>query len=95
MIEVVRICKLLADAIPVEWDRYTVSGGTYCVAYGWIRRTDGLRDFVLFELCTEEPDNVSFTTSSAKYSKQIAQILYGDSASHNDCIPINKLLNGR
>lgn len=76
----------LSEAFPIKWDRYTESNGYYNI-YGWIARADGQRDFVLLQLLWF--DGVTITggviTSSAKYSKQIGQFIFGDMP-HNDCI---------
>lgn len=44
------VAEKLSAAIPVEWDRFTKTDDGFYVVYGWIARSDGQRDFVLFEM---------------------------------------------
>ena len=82
----------LADNIPVEWDRYTCSGNIVYNLYGWIKRTDGDRDFLVLQVfLTGDAPIVSFVTSSAKYSKAISEVLFKESAGHTECIKISEL----
>ncbi|MEK6878281.1 MAG: hypothetical protein AABY22_01665 [Nanoarchaeota archaeon] len=69
------ITKSLNKLIYVEWDRYfEYKGGLVC--FGWIdREKDNYKDFVTLEFNTESKGLVMFTTSSALYSKDIAEIL--------------------
>lgn len=79
--------------LPVIWDRFTQTDDGYYVVYGWLRRSDGDRDFLMFAIDTVlTPDDVFYTTSSAKYSEAIAQLLYGTSEDHNPCRKIEELL---
>lgn len=79
------ICKILSDKIPVTWDRFTLKDNYYMI-YGWIKRRDCNRDFVLiyFENPCELSD-VGFCTSSAKYSEQISTLLM-QNIGHVGCI---------
>jgi hypothetical protein len=82
----------VADKIPVEWDRYTCSGNIVYNLYGWIRRSDGERDFVVLQVfLTGGEPILSYITSSAKYSRTIAEIIFKESAGHTDCIKISEL----
>lgn len=80
----------------VEWDRgvpATVGDDTQVTAYGWVARKDGKRDFVLLETW-DSWHGVSFTTSSAKWSKEISRVLYGSAVegeTHNDCVRVKEL----
>jgi len=73
----------------VQWDRYAAGEwdehADYVIAYGWIDRDDGYKDYV--ELLTwSEGDNVMFTTSSAEYTEEIYRRLYGEEPDdHSDC----------
>jgi len=88
---VIQIALSLASAVPVVWDRFTQTDDGFYVVYGWIARPDGQRDFVLFQLWETEPEDVFYTTSSAKYSRRIMEVLYGSAEEHNDCRPIADL----
>lgn len=83
----------VAKLIPIEWDRFTESkSGDYNI-YGWIKRKDGQRDFVLFQLYLENGAiKGGFCTSSAKYSKDIYMCLYGTTKGHNSCQKIEHLV---
>jgi hypothetical protein len=82
----------IADKIPVEWDRYTCSGNIVYNIYGWVRRSDGDRDFVLVQFFLNGGiPMMSFVTSSAKYSKQIGEVICGIDFEHSDCIKISEL----
>lgn len=74
----------------VTWDRFTMpSEGHYCV-YGWIdREKDSYKDFVL--LIVEQGVGgyqITFHTSSSKYSKKISKRLGMDVEDHSDCIRV-------
>jgi hypothetical protein len=84
------------EGIPIKWDRYLVMdderyGGAIAQIYGWIKReNDPTYDFVLLNISLgEENFDYGATTSSKKYSKQIAQAL--DFKEHNECISANDL----
>ena len=79
--------KLFVNVVPLEWDRYTENEGFYNV-YGWIKRTDKQRDFLLLQFDDSALLDVGFVTSSAKYSKAIHDYLSEDIDEHNDCIKI-------
>ncbi len=88
------LLALLENATPIAWDRYTVSDfGAYNI-YGWIGRADGLRDFVLLQIMNDDSGlNVGYVTSSAKYTNEIASILFGETPPHNTCIKIEELID--
>lgn len=69
----------------VSWDRCVQHAGTLIV-YGWIPRSDGQRDYAeLAFLWADQPDAYYFTTSSAKHSKHLWELLAGPGATHVDC----------
>lgn len=82
------------DEVGVKWDRCVLHEASG-VAYGWIGREDGRFDFVALEFQwgdTTGLDGESFqwfstgiTTSSAKHSARISELLRGPSSSHKDC----------
>jgi hypothetical protein len=65
----------------VEWDRYGIRNNENGFIFGWIKREDGHRDFVSvnFQL-TWNQFVFNYTTSSKKYSKEIAKILSKEGA---------------
>ncbi len=73
----------ILNALPfVLWDRCTVAGDETTI-YGWIDRRDGRKDFVLVQFTGPL---VGFTTSSARWSRTIHEVIYGPRAGdHNDC----------
>lgn len=91
--KVIDVITKINAAVPVVWDRYTkASDDRYYVIYGWINRPDGLRDFLTVEMWeTEWPENVFHTTSSAKYSELLSEILHGSLDDHNPCRKIEEL----
>lgn len=72
----------------LTWDRF-VGGPDQLVVYGWIYTPDKQRDFVV--IC-QTPEYVWYTTSSAKWSAQIATALYGPDNGHVDCRYVSELL---
>lgn len=81
----------MARLIPIEWDRFTETNGQYNV-YGWVKRKDGQRDFVLLQLYVEENKlKGTFHTSSAKYSKTIHMLLYHTTKGHVSCKKIENI----
>jgi hypothetical protein len=79
----------------VAWDRFT-EDIDQVQAYGWIDRPkDSYKDFVLLT-CIESYDgpDILFTTSSSRYSEDIAKILYGHDAEHSACIRVEKGMQG-
>lgn len=81
----------MAKVFPIVWDRFTELDGDYNI-YGWIKRKDGQRDFVLLQLYIEGEDiKGGFVTSSAKYSAPICNYMYGESKDHNNCLKIESL----
>lgn len=90
---ILAVMEKLKSAIPIEWDRYTKTEDGFYVVFGWIARSDGQRDYVQFQLWDfQQPEEAFFSTSSAKYSRQIMEVLQGTSDDHNDCRKINELL---
>ena len=76
--------------IPIQWDRFTEEA-----IYGWIERGDGKRDFIVIYYGLENSDNKleedtywGFTTSSAKYSKKIFELItqHDEDEEHCDCL---------
>lgn len=77
----------------VRWDRclrVPVGGDSQyemLTVYGWIDRDDGRADFVVMEFPSYD-ETPGFTTSSAKHSAAINQLLYKDAdpnAPHYEC----------
>ena len=92
MNSILEVIKKLDESIPVVWDRFTKTDDGYYVVYGWIVRSDGQRDFIMFEMWEyEKPENVAYATSSAKFSRRISEILYGHADDHNECRKIEEL----
>lgn len=84
--------EAFAKAFPVEWDRYTQRDSSYDI-YGWIARKDGKRDFVLLQLdVVGETINAGFVTSSAKYSKEISEFMFGARNEHSSCKKVAQLM---
>ncbi len=74
-----------AKNFPIEWDRFTEKNGDFNI-YGWIKRKDGSRDFVLFMIYIEDGGlKGNFCTSSAKYSRDLFKWFFGTTEGHNDC----------
>ncbi|MFC6809774.1 hypothetical protein ACFQGT_00295 [Natrialbaceae archaeon GCM10025810] len=75
----------------VMWDRFSVACdppvGRFYTVYGWIdRETDDYKDFVVVRFFPETDDNlVSFTTSSDKWTHEIHERIFGETAGHKDC----------
>lgn len=92
--QIMYLLALLENAVPVAWDRYTVSDiGAYNI-YGWLPRSDDKRDFLLLQIINNESGlNVGYVTSSAKYTQEIGSVLFGENAPHNTCIKIEQLLD--
>jgi len=88
---IIALLQHIKTSIPVEWDRYTDGNGFYNI-YGWISRSDGQRDFLLLQFQDDLKD-INFVTSSAKYSKQICDLLYGEFNIHVPCKKIEELTN--
>lgn len=85
----------IALSIPIVWDRFTEEDNGECKeydVYGWIERSDGKRDFVLLQLMVEnDAMSCRYVTSSAKYSKTLCELIYGDSNDHIGCKKIKEL----
>lgn len=71
-----RIFRLLNSFINVcpdiTWDRFTYAGTEYTF-YGWIKRGDKKRDFIVLNFT--DPKEVWYCTSSAKYSETFSRLL--------------------
>jgi len=95
MINRIWIIDTLNKLPMVEWDRFvdaTSLDGDYSSTsvYGWIARSDGGRDFVLLEFLSWS-DKIGFTTSSAKYTREINKILGYAETEHFDCQRVSAL----
>lgn len=70
----------------VEWDRF-YEGKAGTDLFGWIAREDTHEDFVVLSYKQSEKGepywDTTFSTSSEKYSKRIAELL--DFEDHNNC----------
>ncbi|MHA1892097.1 MAG: hypothetical protein ACTSYS_13975 [Promethearchaeota archaeon] len=72
-----------------KWDRFTrdiTENSEFFTIFGWIRRRDGKRDFVVivFESSRDGYTPIFFTTSSARYSRKIHDLL-GFTSKHSPC----------
>lgn len=79
------ILKQFKAKFPIVWDRFVKYENSFTV-FGWITRTDGDRDFV--SIWFNEGQGLTdcgFMTSSAKYSKDIAEFVGSE---HIDCTAI-------
>lgn len=71
----------------VQWDRYTEAENDLNI-YGWIKRGDSYKDFVLLTYQSINDTNqyrLSAYTSSSKYSHKISELLFENTESHVDC----------
>lgn len=75
------VAELMNRVPEVKWDRCVVGEVRGC-AYGWIDRDDGKKDFFLLMW---DSGKWGFTTSSAKYSREFSERLFGTSQGHRDC----------
>ena len=77
------IVNVLRRLYFVNWDRY-FNIGHYFTFFGWIKREDSYKDFVVIDFYFGEDGKteISYSRSSKKYSKQISGIL---NCSHSDC----------
>jgi hypothetical protein len=64
----------------VAWDRWA-GDEDRLVVFGWIDREDGFKDFMTVRF--DDGDLVTFTTSSARYSKEFSARL--GATNHVDC----------
>ncbi|MEY2512703.1 MAG: hypothetical protein QOJ89_61 [bacterium] len=80
----------------VRWDR-AVPGDGFVDVYGWIARDDGRSDFVLLTFWDAHPPGTppSWTTSSARYSAEIAEIINGSTDTHNACRRVGDVFGDR
>ena len=67
----------------VNWDRYVDSEKAITI-FGWIKRDDNYKDFVIIEFSKEDYEVNIWATSSAKHSETMGKILLPDSK-HNEC----------
>ncbi len=74
----------------VTWDRFTaVSLGKGIGVFGWIEREkDSYKDFAYVEFDLEKHIIPFFISSSAKYSKQIGEILVKGKLEYNICLRV-------
>jgi len=85
------IMKQFTDACPeLNWDRYmdylADNDKKVYAIYGWIKRKDGDRDFLVISFYDDENlsvESVWYTTSSAKYSKAFCDVV--KSPVHVEC----------
>lgn len=70
----------------VNWDRYFTCNCGLSV-FGWIEREDEYKDFVILDFIGEE---ITFATSSKKYSEKIAGLLNQE---HSDCQRVEDFLD--
>jgi hypothetical protein len=80
----------------VRWDR-AIPGDGFMDVYGWIARDDGRSDFVLLTFWDRHPPGTppSWSTSSARYSTEIATIINGNTATHNACRRVRDVFGDR
>lgn len=80
----------------VRWDR-AIPGDGFVDVYGWIDRDDGRSDFVLLTFWDEHPPGTppSWSTSSARYSAEIATIINGRTDTHNGCRRVGDVFGDR
>ena len=80
----------------VRWDR-AIPGDGFIDVYGWIERDDGRSDFVLLTFWDEHPPGTppSWSTSSARYSAEIAKIINGSTDTHNVCRRVGDVFGDR
>lgn len=74
----------------VSWDRFTIGTdpdrGTAINVYGWIDREDEYKDFVVVTFYVDTDNGlISYVTSSARWTDEIARRLFGTSCGHNEC----------
>lgn len=67
----------------VEWDRYIESKSSITV-FGWIKRKDKYKDFIIIEFDTVNYDINVWNTSSAKFSNIISELIDINNV-HNEC----------
>ena len=83
------IKEVMAKFPFVEFDRYIDDTDDNLIeVFGWIKRKDNDRDFIVLEFDFSTKDVYCIATSSAKYSKQISKIL---KEKHISCQKINSL----
>lgn len=84
------ILEQLAKLPFVRWDRFVHAGEYGKHFYGWIEREDSHEDFVFVVFL---PTAMWYTTSSARYSKEISERLLGllENSGHEDCQRIENL----
>lgn len=70
----------------VMWDRW-LPWSEGVEIYGWIDREDAYKDFIILHIYNDD-NSIEYSTSSAKYSTKIHEILYGKAEGHIDCIRV-------
>lgn len=83
----------------VRWDRCVISpcdqegyeDQEYHTYFGWVEREDGRADYVEIQF-VPWGDRPGFTTSSAEFSKEYAERLYGPGNPHYPCQRIEHVL---
>lgn len=85
-----RAMALALNSLPyVRWDR-CIRHDDGTVAYGWISRDDGRDDFVVLKF-DASGELEEFTSSSARYSRQLYATLIGDDEGHTECERITEV----
>ena len=75
----------------VAWDRATIAEDVITF-FGWIRRSDGQRDFAYLEFDRAIGTVNWWATSSAKYSRRMTEIV-APGSEHCDCVPYEDALS--
>lgn len=82
----------------VEWDRMAgADDWTWGGAFGWIKRDDGLHDFLVVNW-NDDGDGGTYwwnTTSSSRYSRDFAERLRGEDHGHRDCQRVEHVLGDK
>jgi hypothetical protein len=87
------LAELLNRFPEVKWDRMTATeqeGETLYWVFGWVARPDPYSDFAV--LNTWLDDAVSLSTSSARYSQEFQDRLFGEGTDHNPCQRVEDVL---
>lgn len=81
--EIVEVCSRLEL---VKWDRLCSLENRVDI-YGWMKREDGRSDFVLLQFTDLSDPSlpVGIATSSAEYSAEMTEALYGTTDGHAEC----------
>lgn len=85
-----QIGDMLRKFPEVSWDRWAGELQDHVVVFGWIKRGDGQRDFML--LIFDDGEMQAYCTSSAKYSADFGKRLGFET--HHDCRMASEFLDG-